>query len=277
MGEQVPQGWNKHLTERYGLKLVSGIEKIRGRALASKSVSRPSPKAKHPPGGFDSTPIPHAPPGYTLKFTIHRAVNLLFGDLASLSSDPFVSLRLVVDLPCRHKEDPDMVFRTPTITKNVNPVWNSEWIVANVPASGFVLKCRIYDEDSADHDDRLGDVSVRAESISEKWTGISEQSYKVKKRKSSKRAHLLTSIAAACSKTIDVNGLLFVSVKVLEKTPGDEGGQIYTIGPNYWTKHYCPLIGRLTGVKDSIDDGDGKGPVMRYKYVHLERHAFKKD
>src|SRR6266487_4584993 len=90
MGEQVPQGWNKHLTERYGLKLVTGIEKIRGRALASKSVSRPSPNAKHPPGGFDSTPIPHAPPGYTLKFTVHRAVSLLIGDLGSFSSDPFV-------------------------------------------------------------------------------------------------------------------------------------------------------------------------------------------
>lgn len=33
-------------------------------------------KEKEPAGGYDDTPVPKRSPGYTLKFTFHRAENL---------------------------------------------------------------------------------------------------------------------------------------------------------------------------------------------------------
>lgn len=190
------------------------------------------------------------------------------GDLGTFSSDPYVHAILDVKLPRRHeKQDPGMTFRTPTVRRNINPVWNCEWVVANVPASGFELKCRLYDEDAADHDDRLGNAYVEVDHIRDSWPGIECQPFKIRKRMGSHRAYVLRYIAAGLSKNISVNGVLFVSVECLGRTPGTNGGQIYTIGPNHWTKHFSPLIGRLAGTKDSIQGQDGKSSITRYKYV----------
>ena len=38
-----------------------------------------------PAGGYDSTPIPYRPGGYTVKMTFHRATNLPMADINSLS------------------------------------------------------------------------------------------------------------------------------------------------------------------------------------------------
>jgi hypothetical protein len=145
-------------------------------------------------------------------------------------------------------------------------VWDAEWIVANVPASGFELKCRVYDEDPANHDDRLGNAYVRVSSISDAWEGIKEESFTIKKRMGSKRAYFFRGLAVAtCHTHLDAH--LVVSVECLGKTPGDEGGQMYTIGPNYWFKHFSPLIGRLVGTKDEVLSEDGTKSVTRYKCV----------
>ncbi|TPX23081.1 hypothetical protein DIZ76_014963 [Coccidioides immitis] len=223
-----------------------------------------------PAGGFDDTPIPDAPPGFTLKFTIHRAQNLPLGDFGSMSSDPYVLLILNTDLARRHPQDPDITFRTPTVRKDINPVWNCEWIVANVPASGFHLKCRVYDEDFADHDDRLGTAYIDVDGIDENWSGFKEQHFKVRKKTGSNRAYLLRSIAATCSKNFSVKGELIVSVECLGKTPGDQGGHMYTIGPNYWTRHFSPMIGRLVGTKDSVQPETGKRPITKYNFQAIQ-------
>ncbi|PGH18778.1 hypothetical protein AJ79_00191 [Helicocarpus griseus UAMH5409] len=225
---------------------------------------------KQPPGGFDSTPVPYAPPGYTLKFTFHRASNLPIADISTLSADPFVVACLTADLPRRHKQDPDLIFRTPTVRRDVNPIWECEWIVANVPASGFELKCRLYDEDPVDRDDRLGNVKISVSSISDKWTGITNQSYRVRKRMGSKRAYAFKSIVAACFDEQHLNANLFLSVECLGKTPGNEGSRMYTIGPNFWSKHFSPLIGRIAGTKDSAPSQDGKKPVTRYNFQAVQ-------
>ncbi|OJD10573.1 hypothetical protein AJ78_08456, partial [Emergomyces pasteurianus Ep9510] len=159
----------------------------------SNEDSTPSPQ-KQPSGGFDSTPVPYAPAGFTLKFTFHRASNLPIADISTLSADPFVLARLTSALPRRNKQDPDLVWRTPTIPRNVNPVWDCDWIVANVPASGFELKCHLYDEDPVDSDDRLGNVKISVQPVSESWPGITEQPYKVQKRSGSKRAYFFRSV-----------------------------------------------------------------------------------
>lgn len=207
-------------------------------------------KKKGPEGGFDDTPIPRAPPGWTVKFTFHRANNLPLADINTLSADPFIMAQLTTALPTRHKEDPPLMIRTPTIRQNTNPVWNCEWIVANVPSSGFKLKCRIYDEDPADHDDRLGNVHVDVPSISEGWAGIRDETYPIRKRMVSKRAWLLRAIAVCFGKAEHMNGTLTVSVEVLGRTQDNNGGRVYTVGPQFWIRHFSPLLGRLLGQKD---------------------------
>jgi len=234
----------------------------------AKTDSNKDPK--QPAGGFDSTPVPKQPPGYTVKLTFHRATNLPMADLNSLSSDPYILAQLDTDLPTRHKEDPHLRLRTPTIRKATDPEWNCEWIVAHVPASGFKLKARIYDEDPADHDDRLGNVHVHVDRISPDWEGIKEGRYKLKKRMASKRAYLIQLVAACTRATKHLNAFLVVSVEVLGRSDGD-GGRCYTVGPCWWTRHYSPILGRIANRKEPDEDGRGneeRGPkTERYKYV----------
>ena len=226
-------------------------------------LDKPKEKAtgdKSPPGGFDDTAVPKAPPGFTLKLTIHRANSLPTADINDLSSDPFVVTELTAALPSRHKEDPPLRFRTPTVRRNRDPVWNATWIIANVPRSGFKLKLRIYDEDPADHDDRLGNAHLAVGELNESWPGLHEEALKIKKRMGSKRAYLLTGCMAMFSRKVHLNGTLVVSAEVLGITEG-HGGKVYTIGPQYWSQHLSPLIGRLTGTK--VPGKEGK--AQRYK------------
>ena len=187
-----------------------------------------SKQDKKPAGGYDSTPIPIAKPGYTVKFTFHRANSLPFADFNSFSSDPYVVATLHTKMASRHKQDPNITFRTTTIRRNVDPVWNEEWIVANVPSSGFALKARIWDEDPADHDDRLGNVHVNAPRISEQWEGIREQPFKIKKRMGSKRAYFFRGCASLFNRKLKMSGDLVLSVEVLGRTEMDNGGQMFT-------------------------------------------------
>ncbi|KAF7713351.1 Uncharacterized protein PECH_001505 [Penicillium ucsense] len=246
---------------QYAPKLVSKADKITNHLSFNDS--------KEPAGGFDSTPIPHAPPGYTVKFTFHRAVDLPLADLNTLSSDPFVFARLEVALPRRRKQDPGMTFRTPTVHKDQNPVWNADWIVANVPASGFKLKAAVYDEDASDHDDKLGLATIETHALSESWTPIREEAVKVKHRFARKRVYALTNLQKLTGH--HKVSYLYVSVECLGRTPGEEGGQIFTVGPNFWFKHFSPLIGRLAGVKDQVPKQDENGKeISRYNFQAIE-------
>lgn len=221
---------------------------------------------KGPAGGFDDTPIPQVEPGCTLKITFHCAKNLPFADFNTISSDPYILATLRTSLPKRHKQDPDLVLRIPTIHRNVNPEWNTEWIVANVPRSGFFLKCRIYDEDPADHDDRLGNVHVHVNGVDERWQGFKEQSYGIKKRMASKRAYFIRGVAALVSRETKMNGEMIISVENLGRTEGDYKGRMFTAGPMPWSRHFSPLIGRLTGIKDSDENADDKSKEGSKKY-----------
>ena len=223
-----------------------------------------------PAGGYDNTPVPRAPPGFTVKITFHRATSLPMADIQSLSSDPFILAQLNTNLIPRHKQDPHMRFRTPTIRRSTNPVWDCEWIVANVPASGFKLKARIYDEDPADHDDRLGNVHVHVDRITEDWQGIKEQAFKIKKRSGSKRAYAIRGCAAMLSRQINFSGDLVMSVEVLGRTEAEHGGHIYTVGPCAWSQHVSPLIGRLTGTKNPSKDGSAEKYNFQANQIQLE-------
>lgn len=231
-----------------------------------------------PAGGFSDTPIPHASPGYTLKFTFHRADHLPIADVNTMSSDPFVLAQLNTALQPRHKEDPPLRMRSPTAHRSTEPEWNWAWIVANVPASGFKLKARVYDEDPADHDDRLGNVHITVPHLTEDWEGIHQRSFKLRKRLASKRAYALRAAAVAFNKAEHMTAEIVVSIEMLGRTqdPYNEGGRTYTLGPLWWTKHNSPLLGRMVNRTDDGDNEDPNDPVRydrhgnrirRYKYV----------
>jgi Ca2+-dependent lipid-binding protein len=225
---------------------------------STKHDDKPDDKEKQPAGGYDANPIPYAEAGYTIKITIHRAQNLPMADINSLSSDPYVITQIYTSLPTRHKEDPPLKHRTTTIRRDTNPEWNDSWVVANVPKSGFKLKCRLYDEDPGDHDDRLGNAHIDVPHLDEKWEGFEEKSFKLKKRMGSKRAYLTQAIATGLTIRHAMAGYLVVSIKVLGRTESQHGGRLYTVGPISWTKHHSPLLGRMTGKKTPGKDGEGK-------------------
>jgi len=210
-----------------------------------------------PPGGFDSTPIPEAPPGYTVRFTFHRAYNLPVADYGSGSSDPFVTATLTTDLPKRHVEDPDLFFRTRTIRKSLEPNWEQQWVVANVPATGFKLKCRLYDEDWPDHDDRLGNVTLIVTNLSQNWEEYKPpgKDFLVKKRAGSKRAYVLQACTNFFTSDHSNTPHLVLSAEVLGQSDPPHG-QMYTVGPTHYIKHFSPMIGRMTGIKVNRDEHD---------------------
>ncbi|KAI9839607.1 MAG: hypothetical protein M1819_002233 [Sarea resinae] len=256
-GKEPADGPAAESSEKNGKDGKQGASKL-------KTLKKPElPKKDKPPaGGFDDTPVPSAPPGYTIKFTFHRASNLPMADINSLSSDPFVLAQINTSLPTRHKEDPHLRFRMPTKRRTTNPEWEESWIVANIPADGFKLKARIYDEDPADHDDRLGNVHVHVDNISESWPGIHDEAFQIKKRSGSKRAYFIRGCAALFTKGLHMSGDLILSAEVLGRTEG-EGGRAYTVGPCNWTKHFSPLLGRMGGIKSP---SDGKGGVESYNF-----------
>lgn len=220
----------------------------------------------NPPGGQDDIPVPSARDGYTVKFTFHRAENLPISDIGARSSDPFVVATLTSSLPKRHKEDPDLMLRTPTIHKSTDPEWNTEWIVAGIPSSGFRLKCRLYDEDPSDHDDRLGNVTINVHEIGQNWPGIREENFPIKKRMGSKRAYLWRGCASMLSRNVHMNGHLFISAEVLGESDKPHG-RMYTVGKTAWTKHYSPMIGRIAGTKaPGSSQGDSEGEKTAEKY-----------
>jgi hypothetical protein len=248
-------GQNRHDEKKDGEEGEKGKKQI----LKEKMKNNPT-------GGFDDTPIPSARDGYTVRFTFHRAENLPVSDLNSRSSDPYIHATLTSPLPTRHKEDPDMILRTPTVHKNTNPEWNTEWIVAGVPSSGFRLKCRLYDEDQSDHDDRLGNVTIHVNHIDEEWPGIQDQSFEIKKRMGSKRAYMLRGIVATFNHNVHMGGHLFVSAEVIGKSD-EPHGRMYTVGKTSWFKHYSPMIGRMLGTKaPESSDGEGGGDIKTEKY-----------
>ena len=229
------------------------------------SEKKESPQGKdEPAGGHDKTPLKPTPGDtYTVKITIHSALNLPVSDFPGMSSDPYILSQMNVPLTPRHKEDPRLRFRSNTLRKTLEPEWNAEWVVAGVPASGFKLKTRIYDEDPGNHDDRLGRVTFSTGPISEGWK-MDHHEHKVKRAGASVRAYGLRWLKTATCSGAHAHARLVVSVEVLEKTEREkEVGMAYTIN-NFWWIHYSPLIGKLVAGTKAKDD---KG-IERSKWVH---------
>lgn len=259
----------EHHGDKYSTKAVDKMGELQEKAL-KLTGNKDNDDQKQPAGGFDDSPIPDAPPGFTIRITFHRAENLPFSDFPSLSTDAYIHATLKTQLAKRHKQDPDLFIRTPTIHRNVNPQWETQWVIAHVPASGFFLKCRLYDEDPTDHDDRLGNVHVNVNNIGEGWGGIKEQTFELKKRTGSKRAYAFRGIAAMLNKSVKLHGRLILSVENLGHSPGISGGRSYTVSPLTWSRHHSPLIGRIAGTKARETGPDGKKKAARYNFQAVQ-------
>ncbi|USW57843.1 Putative C2 domain-containing protein [Septoria linicola] len=248
-------------------------EKDAGAQRAETENSKPGPS-----GGYDSIPIPKRPSGYTVKITIHRAENLPMADINGFSSDPYCLAQLNTDTPTRHKEDPNLRWRTSTVRKNTTPEWEECWIVANVPSSGFKLKIRIYDEDPADRDDMLGKVHLSVPHLDESWQGIKNEGYKLLAHNGSIRAYALQAVTTCFREDKRFRGVLYVSCEMIGRTAEDgQDGRLYTIGPCRWIRHYSPILGRLANIKEpdensnnpqqaSQQSGKDKKQVERYNF-----------
>lgn len=210
-----------------------------------------------PPGGFDATPLPDAPQGYTLRFCFRGAANLPPADFNTASSDPYLTATLKMANPKRHRENPDLMHRTPTLRRTLEPEWNDKWVVANVPPSGFTLKCRLYDEDSRDGDDRLGNVAVKVPRVFDHWHGIPPpgREFCAKKRVMSKGAYLLKGLSSLLSSRSHMAPRLTISIELLGPSEPPHA-QTYTLGPTTWVQHFSPMIGRIVGTKVNADEGD---------------------
>lgn len=230
-------------------------------------------KAK-PPGGLDDTPLPDAPPGYTVKFTFLKCTNLPPSDLHTTAADPYLVATLTTNLPRRHREDPPLEHRTRTIYRQTEPEWNEEWIVANVPGSGFTLKCRLYDEDWPDRNDRLGNVTVHVPSLDENWGGWPPpkgKEFPVKKRVGSKTAYLVKGIASALSTSIHMTPHMYIAAEVLGRSDPPHG-QMFTLGPSRWVQHFSPVFGRLTGTKVNKDSSKDAECSQNHEEKKTQKH-----
>ncbi|CAK7210625.1 hypothetical protein SBRCBS47491_000836 [Sporothrix bragantina] len=244
-------------------RIATGKEKV-----SDKKDHIRDKTSSSPPGGYDDTPLPPAHnPTYTVKFTFHRAKGLPVADLGNTSSDPFIHATLTVPgVGTRHEEDPTMVHRTQTKHKTTEPEWEEEWVVAGIPEGPFTLKCRLYDEDATDHDDRLGNVTVEVP-FSKGWKGIDHQTFDVKKRMGSKRAYLLKAAAAAFTDT-KFTPTLELSVQVVDgPTDQKDGARLYTAGPTRYVRHFSPMIGRITNTRvnrnEAHDEANTKAAAER--------------
>jgi hypothetical protein len=216
-------------------------------------------KLKGPPGGYDQTPPPDAPQGFTVRFTFRSAHNLPPADLSTASSDPYLIATIKPNSPKRHKEDPDLTYRTRTLRKTTEPEWMDQWVVANIPSNGFTLKCRMYDEDTPDGDDRLGNVTVNIPEVHEGWEGIPPpgKTYEGKKRVISRHAYMIKGLTSLFNSNHHMTPTLCISMELLGPSE-PPFSQVHTLGPSRYIKHFSPMIGRLAGTKVDHDRTEGQ-------------------
>lgn len=172
---------------------------------------------------------------YTLRITFHSAQNLPVADIKDLSCDPYLEAEIIAPSLPRNHELPPFTWRTPTVHMSRDPVWNCSWVVGGIPSSGFLLVMRVRDEDVRNKDDRLGKAVAdfsRSGLIREGFK-MSEEQFKIMKRKGSFRPWIQTYLAALIpGQKLRKHNRVTISVEVLSKCPDQNDRRIYTIGPS---------------------------------------------
>ncbi|KAI5819425.1 hypothetical protein BZA77DRAFT_304049 [Pyronema omphalodes] len=198
---------------------------------------------------------PHGP-RYTLTIFFNRALDLPPGDIPSFRSDPYIRATLTfpgTNLPKLHR-------RTVTIRNTREAVWNETWTVANIPCTGCKLKVKVLDEDPGDHDDHLGTIRIDIPATVGKQSiekGLSMG------RKNPWIGFLRYTVCGGGAK-----GTVQLDYEVTEST-AEDNGRPYTIGPNWWSQHFSPLIGIIThtpAASSTSSNGD-QPQLQRFEFV----------
>ncbi|KAG9085614.1 hypothetical protein FS749_004286 [Ceratobasidium sp. UAMH 11750] len=231
---------------------------------------------------------------YDVQIAFHAAHDLPVSDVPSLSADPYILASLRV--PLYDKDDPGpppLLFRTKTIHRTRDPDWGSEvWRVGGVPGSGFALRIGIRDEDAGKKDDRLGEarVSFFGTTASRKlkaddserdadldWGHVREgldiarREAPIKKRRGGVRAFLSTYVTSAIRRSVSPKSAkVVVSVRVLGLSENQEDRRVYTLGPNYYSIHFSPLLGKFMGTKPANSSNAGKPTVSNFQANKLQ-------
>ena len=179
---------------------------------------------------------------YTVEITIHRAQHVPIGDIFSFSSDP----NIWATLHPRNSTQPNdscqgqvLKYRTHTVRRSLEPIFDCKWVVGGIPESGFALELRLRDEDPGQffRDDRLGKGVVLVPGLGEKleegWE-LNESECKIKKKQGAITSHISTYIARVISRgSIGHHTRVWVSVRVLGKSRvlEEDPNRIYTLGP----------------------------------------------
>lgn len=206
-----------------------------------------------------------------IKITVHEAHNLIASDLVNFNSDPFITLKLRTEYtrlqeeklqkqedeqsegPRKLEDDTALTWRTPTVQNNKkNPVWNCDWEVANIPASGFELEMIVWDEDAHIHES-LGVVHYN---VSEMARGLKDVEKEDLPLESPRTFDLVRNVSSFVRKAQGTTPTIRVSIDYKRiSIPPTAENRTYTVGPIQWTCHVSPMIGRVIGTKgpDSED------------------------
>ena len=146
-------------------------------------------------------------PLFDVLIIFKSASNVPIGDVLAKSSDCYLLAHLTPRTPPSPEHPPfPLIFRTSTKRHNRNPEWEESWHLGGIPAEGFELLIKIFDEDKpGNFDDRLGEAIHDAKELppvaSNGKTGEAQELVlKIKKRKASRRAYAATYLVAWCNK-----------------------------------------------------------------------------
>ncbi|QRV86963.1 C2 domain-containing protein [Ceratobasidium sp. AG-Ba] len=231
---------------------------------------------------------------YDVQIIFHSAHALPVSDVPSLSADPYILASLRVPAFDRDEPGPPpLQFRTKTIHRTRDPDWGNEvWRVGGVPESGFALRIGVRDEDAGKKDDRLGEarVSFFGTEAANKLKGddsekdadadwgkvregldIARREAPIKKRRGGARAFVSTYVTAMVSKGVSPkSATVAVSVRVLGPSANQEDQRVYTLGPNYYSLHFSPLLGKMIGTKSANASKTNKPKVSNFQANKLQ-------
>ena len=175
------------------------------------------------------------PPGprYTLHITFRSGRHLPVGDLATRSSDPYI----ISTLRFPNSGVPKLHRRTSTIQTTLEPVWNEQWTVSNVPVTGVELKLKVMDEDTHNHDDKLGVARI--------YTGQLDRSeadlvyLEILKPSKGVWSGAKRAMASGCGPDSSNKAEVEFSIRVEQMDRPDESLQrAYTLAPNWYSRQF---------------------------------------
>lgn len=97
---------------------------------------------------YEESPVPSSYPFYQLEVHLHYGKDLLAKD-AGGTSDPYVKFKIGAK----------QLYRSKTISKTLNPVWNEHFMTL-IDDLTFPLVIRVFDYDFGFQDDYLGTASI---------------------------------------------------------------------------------------------------------------------